>query len=61
VGGKTVNARGVSHPLSPVDVLGYSPAALLLIYIGHCGVFSKEEMDDILRRRVGRIKFPSEQ
>jgi len=37
-GGKTAQSRGLSFSLSPVAILGQSPAALVLIYAGHQGV-----------------------
>jgi len=60
-GGKTRQSRGLSYSLAPVPMLGLSPAALILVFAGHQGVFGTEGISHLFSGLKGDIIFPSEQ
>jgi len=60
-GGKTQQSRGVSFPLSPTAVLGFSPAALILIYAGCRDVFGSNGISQLFTGLKDDIVFPAEQ
>jgi len=60
-GGKTKQSRGLSYSLSPVPMIGLSPAALILIFAGHHDVFGPDGISHLFTGLRGNIVFPSEQ
>lgn len=59
-GGKTRTSKGVSFPLAPVGLLGYSPAALVLMYGGYIGALGRDGLEGLLRQKPGKVCWESD-